>query len=80
MTLRKLSPAPNRGTQLIYVAGGYLSYLVLSKQCFVLPRLTECTLTVRHIVGHDKHLGLFSFFIRSRCLFVSCIRSAPVHL
>ena len=24
MTLRKLPPAPNRGTQLIYVAGGYL--------------------------------------------------------
>lgn len=27
MTLRKVPPAPNRGTQLIYVAGGYVSLL-----------------------------------------------------
>uniref|UniRef100_A0A8C9XMJ4 Kelch-like ECH-associated protein 1a n=1 Tax=Sander lucioperca TaxID=283035 RepID=A0A8C9XMJ4_SANLU len=41
MTLRKLAPAPNRGTQLIYVAGGYLSHVVLSTQ-FVLCAITEC--------------------------------------
>ncbi|KAA8582010.1 hypothetical protein FQN60_008750 [Etheostoma spectabile] len=34
MTLRKLAPAPNRGTQLIYVAGGYRQHSLASMEAY----------------------------------------------
>nr|XP_020469725.1 kelch-like ECH-associated protein 1 isoform X1 [Monopterus albus] len=38
MTLRRLSPAPNRGTQLIYVAGGYKQHSLASTEAFDFTR------------------------------------------
>lgn len=70
MTLRKLAPAPNRGTQLIYVAGGYCQYsralillLSLSPESFARPYFHSFTLiiiTFNRIPNTLQQEGLFN--------------------